>query len=43
MSQMGGGLSLNMTIEDNISGLMNRRGIVDLPLLRRLLAIHQKS
>ena len=29
--------------EDNTSGSFNRRGIVDLPLLRTLLAIHQKS
>ena len=29
--------------EDNISGPMNRRGIADLPLLRTLLAIRQKS
>ena len=28
--------------EDNTSGLLNRRGIVDLPLLRMLLAIRQK-
>ena len=27
--------------EDNSSGSLNRRGIVDLPLLRRLLAIRQ--
>ena len=29
--------------EDNTSGPLNRRGIVDLPLLRTLLAIRQKS
>ena len=29
--------------EDSTSGLLNRGGIVDLPLLRTLLAIHQKS
>ena len=29
--------------EDNISGLLNRGGIADLPLLRTLLAIHLKS
>ena len=29
--------------EDNTSGPLNRRGIVDLPLLRRLLAIRQRS
>ena len=29
--------------EDNTSGLLNRRGIADLPLLRTLLAICQKS
>ena len=29
--------------EDNTSGLLNRGGIADLPLLRTLLAIHQKS
>ena len=29
--------------EDNISGLLNRGGIADLPLLRTLLAIYQKS
>ena len=29
--------------EDNISGPLNRGGIADLPLLRTLLAIHQKS
>ena len=29
--------------EDNTSGLLNRGGIADLPLLRRLLAIRQKS
>ena len=28
--------------EDNISGPLNRGGIADLPLLRTLLAIHQK-
>ena len=28
--------------EDNTSGLLNRGGIADLPLLRTLLAIHQK-
>ena len=27
--------------EDNTSGLLNREGIADLPLLRTLLAIHQ--
>ena len=29
--------------EDNISSLLNRGGIADLPLLRTLLAIRQKS
>ena len=29
--------------EDNTSGLLNRKGIADLPLLRTLLEIHQKS
>ena len=29
--------------EDNISGLLNRGGIADLPLLRTLLALRQKS
>ena len=29
--------------EDNTSGLLNRRGIADLPLLRTLLGICQKS
>ena len=29
--------------EDNTSRLLNRRGIADLPLLRTLLAIRQKS
>ena len=29
--------------EDKISGPLNRGGIADLPLLRTLLAIHQKS
>ena len=29
--------------EDNTSGLLNRGGIADLPLLRTLLAIHEKS
>ena len=29
--------------EDNTSGSLNRAGIADLPLLRTLLAIHQKS
>ena len=29
--------------EDNTSGSLNRGGIADLPLLRTLLAIHQKS
>ena len=29
--------------EDNTSGPLNRRGIADLPLLRALLAIRQKS
>ena len=29
--------------EDNTSGLLNREGIADLPLLRTLLAIRQKS
>ena len=29
--------------EDNTSSPLNRGGIVDLPLLRKLLAIHQKS
>ena len=39
-------LANNFTLseaEDNTSGLLNRRGIADLPLLRTLLAIHQKS
>ena len=30
-------------VEDNTSGLLNRGGIADLPLLRTLLAICQKS
>ena len=30
-------------VEDNISGLLNRGGIGELPLLRTLLAIRQKS
>ena len=30
-------------MQKNTSRLWNRRGIADLPLLRRLLAIHQKS
>ena len=30
-------------VEDNTSGLMNRVGIADLPLLRTLLAIRRKS
>ena len=30
-------------VEDNTSGLLNRGDISDLPLLRTLLAIHQKS
>ena len=30
-------------VEDNTSGPLNRGGIADLPLLRTLLAIHQKS
>ena len=30
-------------VEDNTSGRLNRGGIVDLPLLRTLLAIRQKS
>ena len=34
--------SLSYT-EDNTSGLLNRGGIADLPLLRTLLAIRQKS
>ena len=29
--------------EDNTSGLLNRGGIADLPLLRTLLAVRQKS
>ena len=29
--------------EDNISSPLNRGGIADLPLLRTLLAVHQKS
>ena len=29
--------------EDSTSGLLNRGGIIDLPLLSTLLAIHQKS
>ena len=29
--------------EDNKSGLLKRGGIADLPLLRRLLAIYQRS
>ena len=29
--------------EDNTYGLLNRGGMADLPLLRTLLAIHQKS
>ena len=29
--------------EDNTSGLLNRKGIADLPLLRTLLEIHEKS
>ena len=29
--------------EDNTSGLLNRGGIADLPLLRTLFTIHQKS
>ena len=29
--------------QDNTSGPLNRGGIADLPLLRTLLAIHQKS
>ena len=29
--------------EDNNSGLLNRGGISDLPLLRTLLAVHRKS
>ena len=29
--------------EDNTSGPLTRAGITDLPLLRMLLAIHQKS
>ena len=29
--------------EDNNAGPLNRRGIADLPLLRTILAIHQKS
>ena len=38
-------LANNFTLSDadNTSGLLNRGGIVDLPLLRTLLAIHQKS
>ena len=30
-------------MEDNTSGLLNRGGIADFPLLRTLLAIPQKS
>ena len=30
-------------VEDNTSGLLNRGDISDLPLLRTLLATHQKS
>ena len=29
--------------EDNVSGLLNRGGIADLPLLKAVLAIRQKS
>ena len=39
-------LANNFTLsdaEDNTSGLLNRGGVADLPLLRTLLAIHQKS
>ena len=39
-------LANNFTLsdaEDNTSGLLNRGGIADLPLLRTLLAIRQKS
>ena len=39
-------LANNFTLsdaEDNTSGPLNRGGIADLPLLRTLLAIHQKS
>ena len=32
-----------LNAEDNTSGLLNRGGIVDLPLLRTLLSICQKS
>ena len=32
-----------LNAEDNASGPLNRGGIADLPLLRALLAIHQKS
>ena len=32
-----------LNAEDNASGPLNRGGITDLPLLRALLAIHQKS
>ena len=32
-----------MHAEDNTSGLLNRGGIADLPLLRTLLAIRQES
>ena len=38
----GNNLALSDT-EGNISKLLNRGGIADLPLLRTLLAIHQKS
>ena len=34
---------LDNATEDKTSGTLNREGIVDLPLLRTLLAIHQKS
>ena len=35
--------ALSIDAEDNTSRLLNRGGIEDLPLLRTLLAIHQKS
>ena len=36
-------LANNFALSDNTSGLFNRGGIADLPLLRTLLAICQKS
>ena len=38
----GNNLALS-DVEDNTSGSLNRGGIADLPLLKTLLAIHQKS